>query len=116
MKEKIPMYVGDKKVGYIDVNEKTYVTRRNPARHFFRKFNGYAISYNILKTCRDKGVTCVIIQLAGRNRLKSFLCDWFKHGEEYVYQAQMQLVLHQRFYYGHECKQKDLSGEFVLVE
>lgn len=64
------------------------------SRHFFRKYNGYAISLSTLEELRDGGVTQ--IRVFEKDTNKVFICnldEYFKFGIEYTDKNDEQLVL-----------------------
>jgi len=80
------VYYKDSFVGMIRGN--SYVTRRNYYDHFFRKYNGYAISKRILNMLKKHGVTKIVIieeKDGGERLLISDIDSWLKHGATYVF-------------------------------
>lgn len=81
----------------------TYITKRNKYVHYFRIFNGYAISLSVLNFLKMRNVRkVIIIERAdnGKERLlKSELKTWFDKGVTYRFTfpdgtIDPQLVLH----------------------
>ncbi len=93
----------DKHVSVGLIDNDTYRTERKK-HHFFRIFQGFAISNTIIEDLLVKNVKDVVITYYGNNRIKyrSSLKDWIEKGEKYQNKIKdgtddLQIVLSVRF-------------------
>lgn len=90
-----------KTLGVWDRRNRTYTIRRDPKKHFFRKFQSYGVSEAILKGLRAQGVRAVILMEHGRSgdiRYGTHIQRFFNsklhiRNESYPYEHQLHLAL-----------------------
>ena len=88
--------MGYRNLGYIDGD--TFRSRRNRAKHLFRKFNGFAISSELLDDLKQRGVERIELRVTENNgsttKLMSSVNTWEEHGIDYQHpQFEPQLIL-----------------------
>jgi len=81
------IYLDNTLVGRVLSNGTTYVTRRR-REHYFKKFNGFGISRNVLEKLKSIGVEEVVIIYENRDGtealLRSDLSSWFSGGISWI--------------------------------
>lgn len=97
----------NKNAGYIKetTKGKIYISYRNRKQHFFRKYNGYGISTQILKKLTNEGIKEIIIienrEDETRRKLTTTPEEFYKNGTRYHYkQADYQIILPIRYWKG----------------
>lgn len=71
-------------IGEINHATKEYITQRSFEKHFFGKFNGFGLSFQVLDKLDKCGVEKIIILLVDkRKELETTLSKFIVHGLEY---------------------------------
>jgi len=60
------LFVGEKKVGVLR-DDKIFVARKNEAKHFFKKFEGYGFSFSILDKLKKKDCRGIVMIVKKKN-------------------------------------------------
>ena len=74
----------------------TYHTVRDTKKHFFRMYQGYGISRNILEAAKSFGCIKIDVEEHGANGASHLISDietWFRKGRPYSYEDDEQLIL-----------------------
>lgn len=82
------------KYGIINREERRYYTHRHP-EHFFKKFQGFAISVPEVEICNQERVTHIIINYHGKkkNVLYRIDVDYLKYMKTYDNDGDVQIIL-----------------------
>jgi len=88
----------ERNCGYIDWNERVYVSKRTED-HQFRKFgNGFGISIIILNYLQEKGIDVINIAFNSLT-LCSKIADFYEKGVKYQDNGDLQLILPLRYFH-----------------
>lgn len=99
-------FIGEKKVGWLaeDDSKHIYVSPRNRTEHFFRIYNGWGITQNLLLDLKARGVQEIwLLVTDGNSRrfLKTGIDNYFQHGINHKNESspyELQLVLEEIYF------------------
>lgn len=63
------IFYNKKMVGRVDLNNKTFYTKRKP-EHYFIKFGGFGISLDVLHKLKKHGIEKIVIDYQGKNHIR----------------------------------------------
>lgn len=84
------LHLNQKEIGWIQYN--TFYTRRESSKHYFRLFEGYAISQEVLEFLEYQGVDKIVIYVDGTTEYHASTHD-FLRAEKWDFQNDTQRVL-----------------------
>lgn len=99
-KGKAEIELRGKEIGFIRANGETppiYISFRKKAKHYFRKYDGYGISTNILRLLKDSNVNKIVIieerESGERRKLTTTANTFYEKGIRYNNKKDRQIIL-----------------------
>lgn len=101
--DKVYLKKNGKDIGYIDLENKVYRTRRTKETYFY-KFEGFGLSFSVIELLEQYDIEKIEFLIEGFV-LETSLVQFYVHGENYIDKGDAQLILNKKYFKERESKE-----------